>query len=181
VKRGHLSDLEALDLALGDPIADDASAHVGQCAACADRARVLSEGRRLAVESSLPEPDEAFWQQLRAGISARVEQQAARSHRGAVHGWWRWPLAATAAVVLSVGAWSLRSTLNPPTRVGEQPTPVSVASPDDGGSLLASDVVPPIDEDAQSLVDCASCLDGLTDEESRTVIEGLRAEMGKKS
>ena len=178
----HLSDVVALEVALGEARDAAAGAHVAQCAECAARVAAVREGRSLAAEATLPEPGDVFWRALRVRVASRVEEHAASARLWRTRLRWVWSLSAvTSVVVLCAGVWSLQRTQAPPAAVVAGAW-VPLESPDeDAGLALVGEVMPAVEEEGQSWAECSGCLEGLTDQERRVVIETLRQEIGRKS
>jgi hypothetical protein len=181
VTQVHLSETALIDVALGESTANDDAAHLADCAECAERVETARQGWRWASEAELAEPGEVFWRGLRAGIARSVDEAArsARLRRGRVRV--VWSLAAAATVVVSVAAWSVyRSTAPVSSRAQAAWVPLA-ATEEDAGFALVSEVVPALGDDGQSWAGCGACLEELTDDERRDVIDTLRSELGGKS
>jgi hypothetical protein len=96
----HLSPQELVDVVEGTATAEQAH-HAGTCGLCRQHVIALREALALTGTGRVPEPPAAFWQQLRARVSAAVE------HEAAPPAWWRtwgWRGAPVAAVTLVLAA-----------------------------------------------------------------------------
>jgi hypothetical protein len=179
MKQRHLSDVTALDVALGEAHASDVDGHLAQCAECGARVAAVRDGWRLAAEATVHEPGDVFWSALRARIARRVDEDIASSRVSRLRLRAGWSLAA--AVVVLVAVWVVPHTQAPPV-AAVQAAWVPLDSPEeDAGLALVSEVMPAAEEDGQNWMECSGCLEGLTDAERGVVIETLRQEIGRES
>jgi hypothetical protein len=177
----HLSDVSALEVAFGEAQDPGAAAHVAECAECGTRVALVREGRNLAAEATLPEPGDVFWRALRARVASRVEAQAAAARAWRVRLRAAWSLAAVTAIVAFAVVWPTQRTHTTPAAAVPAAW-VPLESPDeDAGLALVGEVVPAVEEEGQSWAECSGCLEGLTDQERKVVIDTLRQEIGRKS
>jgi hypothetical protein len=175
----HVSDAALMDVLEG-VAADRVRDHVAACERC--RARVADARTALdwTAQATLPEPVPSYWDVFRRRVAqALVEVPAARSRR---------PLWAAAALA---GAAMVAVLM-----VGPAPGPVSPpVTP--AVALPAWSALPPADEDpslpileqvaptvaattpAALCSDVSECVVGLTDDESRDLVDALRAQLAQ--
>ncbi|HSD27854.1 MAG TPA: hypothetical protein VLL75_11170 [Vicinamibacteria bacterium] len=175
---GHVSDELLLDVV--DATAPAAAReHVAGCEACRARVAGAAEALALAAEVDVPEPPALYWEAFRKQVGRRLERQGRPAWRAA---YWLLPLAAAAGLFLAVP--TMRSPRGVPS-----PSPAGVAL------LPAWSALPPAEEDeglevlqavATAEPDLVTGFErnglqemllDLSDEESRAVVEGLKADV----
>ncbi|MBN2370991.1 MAG: hypothetical protein JXO72_10940 [Vicinamibacteria bacterium] len=177
MKSRHLSDEQALDLAMSEAGLDENHAHLEECDVCRDRVRHARDGWRLAVDTDIPEPSPLYWEASKRRLGRELDAEDARRRQR------RWlTLAATAAAILATIA------ILAPVFVGlgrDQRAETSVdawsALPrvEDDPSLPMIERM--LDVETEHAIGCClgSCVLVLSDEEVRVVSESLRVEMGR--
>jgi hypothetical protein len=138
-----------------------------------------AEALALAAEADVPEPPALYWEAFRRQVGRRLEEESRPTFRAA---YWLLPLAAAAGLVLALLA------MRPP---GAVPSP----SPADVAVLPAWSALPPAEEDeglevlqavATAEPDLVTGFErnglqemllDLSDEESRAIVEGLKADV----
>jgi hypothetical protein len=181
MRRGHLSDIAALEVALGESRDAGAAAHAAECAECGTRVDAVREGQRLAAEATVREPGDVFWHALHARIKARVEERAVATHHWHLRLRAAWSLAAVAVIIVVAAVWSVQRTQAPPA-AAIQTAWVPLESPDDDAGLaLVGEILPAVEDEGQTWAGCGSCLEGLTDQERQAMVETLRQEIGRQS
>lgn len=169
----HLSDERVVDLAEGEG-RDAERAHLDDCRVCAGRVADAEQMLAVARLAVVPEPTDAYWPVLAAGVNRRIDAEPRRSPA------WRWllPLAATAAGVVVALTHGPVPPANPVT-----PAPaVTVVAPWSALPSLEDDEALTVLEIAGGPVTAA--LDegrglgffvaGLTDDETQELAEQLR-------
>jgi hypothetical protein len=174
MKLEHLTETQALELALGEPVDEAFRAHAAACLACARQVAELRSGLRLAAEAPLDDPGDLFLRAARSSIVARVRADlGARRRRTRA----LWAFAAAASLVLSVLAWSRLGLPVAPAEV-PSPAPAWVALPpsaDDAGWPVIEDVVPALEDEAWD--PAALELVDLSPAESQAFVEALQEEL----
>jgi hypothetical protein len=180
MKTRHVSEVEAIDIALGERGSSAMAAHVADCPQCAERVAAVRAARDLVDEDEVPDPGDLFWRTQLSRIMAHVEDEARVRER---HRRLRvvWSFAAAALVLLTtplVLRWQ-QPPAPPPLLAAWEPLG---PAEDDPGFALVSEVVPAMDETAQEEVAPASSatVDDLTADEQRSLLESLRAELGRQ-
>ncbi len=173
---GHLKDEALLDAVLGQA-GERAARHLRECVACRERVDSARATLRASAEADVPEPPPLFWESFRGQVGRRI---ATEPRRGV-------PLvpafaALAAALLLALGLWNRTQ---PPNDVSRAPSlPAWSALPaleDDIGAQVIQALV--VSEDDLPFLACRGleCLEELTEEESRAVVEALRVELGGRA
>ncbi len=186
VTGGHVGEDVLIDLMDGVANAE-ACAHAASCLHCRARLDQAVSGLERARSADIPEPSPLFWESFRRQVDRRLEagDPSPVWKRFAALPW----LAAAAALVVAVAVLIPRGPAPAPA-----PAPSAVlsawsalppADEDPGLDLLAA-VVPgtsglgPLAE-CQGLGDCMTEAAALSEEESATLTEALRRDLGKQS
>jgi hypothetical protein len=174
----HVSDDVLLDLALGEGAASE-RAHAGSCEACARRVEEARSAVLLAQSAEVPEPSPFYWQSLRHGVSQRIAEDGHKARRFAI----LVPLAAAAALtaVLVVRPGLFKESRVEPGLAAWSALPVEDEDDDlrvlEGMALSGNDLA-----EWDRTEGLGVYLANLTDDESRVLAEGLRAQgQGGKS
>ena len=181
MKTKHVSESEAVDIALGESGLSAMKDHVADCPQCAERVAAVRAAHELVADDEVPDPGDFFWQTQLTRIRARVEDEARgrEKHRRLMVVW----SFAVAALLLVTTTFVIRGRqperVVPPLAAWEPLAPAE----DDPGFALVSAVVPEVDETVQEEVAPASAItvDDLTADEQRSLLESLRAELGRQS
>jgi hypothetical protein len=167
--RPHVTDESVPDLAEGALNAGD-QAHVAQCAACATRVAEARLALEMARGADVPEPSPLYWEALRHNVSQRIAEEKRAPSR-------LWLLLPAALAAGLVAALLMRPA--PPSPLPEPRLAAWSALPpaedDQGlavleGLAVAQGELPAWDEERG----LGAFLAGLSEEESRTLAEGLR-------
>jgi hypothetical protein len=167
----HPSDERLLDIALGGGGEEDV--HVRACPTCAERTREVRAGLDLALEADVPEPSALYWEALRKNVGRRIAEDPRRRLPWA----WLVPLATAAtalAVAVTVGHLP-RPTERPPAAVLPAWTALPPAD-EDPGLLVLEGVAESTGTDLTAWEEgrgLGAFLAGLSDSESRAVVDGL--------
>ena len=179
---GHLTEAAAVDAAWGENGSPETAAHLAECSPCAERVAILRAGRALVEGDAPPDPGQVFWRAQLTRTMARIEEDA-RARRKARKVRAVWSLAAAATLLLSTMI-VLRGTQQTP----QAASPLAawaplVAEEEDPGFALVAELVPVAEEISpeENTLSSTVVLDELTAEEQRTLVEALRAELGRES
>ncbi len=184
MKRVHLTEIEAVDLAWGEPLPASKLAHAAECLRCAERVAATRQGRVLVEQEAVPERDEVFWQAQLARTMARVDEHVEARRRRA---WIAWPLAFASTAALAAAVVIVHSRVEP---LRPTPAPLAAWAPlppaeEDSGYGLVSELVPAAEEAAaDEPVAMSSSWEGfydLTPDEQRSMLEALETELGRDS
>lgn len=164
--RTHLEDDVLLDVVEGTASAG-AARHAGECSQCAERVADARAGMTLAASAGAPDPSPLFWDTFRRRVAFEVDAEPRpRSHR--FGGFLAPALLATAATVAVLSF------------VPREHAPLVVPP----APVAASSAVPQVESDAETLAasiddlacqDVDACVASLSEEESRALVEALRA------
>jgi hypothetical protein len=187
VTGGHLTE-EALIDVLEGAATPAARAHAEACAECGARLADATSGLALARDADVPEPSPLYWHSFRTQVGSRIEAEPASRWKQVFTSPW---LAAAAAVIAATAVLVPRAARtpapSPPTAAVVLPawSPLPPADEDPGLELLAA-VVPGTTElgpltECEGLGDCMAEAATLSDEESATLTDALRRELGSQS
>jgi hypothetical protein len=177
----HLHEESLVDVLDGR---DDASAreHLASCARCAAALDEIAEGLRLAGRADVPERPTAYWE----GFGRRLRDRIDSSAPGRPY--WAWLRPAWIGAAVAVAALSLTPLRGPV--VGEKPARVlppwsalPAVEEDSGLAILeaySSESEGVAEPEVGVCSEIASCLVGLTDEESDAVAKDLGQTLGRE-
>lgn len=182
MKTVHLTEAAAVDAAWGESGSPEAARHLVECSLCAERVAALRSGRALVEGDAPPDPGEVFWRAQLTRTMGRIEEDA-RARRRAGRTRAVWSLAAAATLLLTT-VIVLRGTWQPPRAASPLPAwaPL-VAEEEDPGFALVAELVPVAEEISpeENTLSTTVALDELTAEEQRSLVDDLRAELGRES
>jgi hypothetical protein len=160
----HLKDERLLEVLEGakDP-------HVSSCAECQTRLEEARAGIALALEARVPDPSPLYWESLRRRVTERMDEESHGSR-------WLAPiLAVAAALALAVGVFGPVSRPSPPLAAW---TALPPSEEDSGLAVILA--LGPSPEDLVPASGCAravDCIEGLTEEQSHALLDGLKTEI----
>lgn len=163
----HLKDERLLEVLEG---AEDP--HLSGCAQCQARLEEARTALALALEARVPDPSPLYWDSLRKRVALRIEERAPGSR-------WLTPVLAAAAVLaLAIGVFG------PLTESKRESGPLAAWTPlppseEDSGLAVIEALGPSPDElvPASGCARAVDCIEGLTDEQSHALLEGLKTEI----
>jgi hypothetical protein len=177
----HLSDAAVVDVIEGSAEAR-ARAHVAGCGPCRVRVEDAREAWGWTAHAVVPEPVPSYWDIFRRRVArALVEAPAAPSRRPL----WATAAAASVAVIALLTVLPLHGpVVSVPAAAPTAPVlPAWSALPpadEDPGLPVLEHVVPLAAAAAPAAVECSDiteCMAGLSDDESRALVDVLRQEL----
>jgi len=178
---GHLTEAQAVDAAWGESGSPGTGAHLAGCSLCAERVAAIRAGRALCAEDERPDPGEVFWRAQLRRTMARIEDDAfVRRRKRKARA--LWSLAAAATLLLATTI-VIRGTYAPPVAAPLPAWTPLAAEDEDPGFGLVAELVPAAEEVSPEDEVSASAIavEELTAEEQRTLMDALRAELGRES
>jgi hypothetical protein len=176
----HLSE-ETLLLALEGAEDGEARAHLAECGLCRGLLDEARQGEEMARSSrTIPEPSPLYWEAFRRNLDERIAGERRSVFRPAI----LLPaLAAAAVLVAAIGVLGVRTPRPTPAPTEAHLAAWTALPPadDDSGLALIQALGPSPDE----IVPAAGCettsecvIDRLSEEESHSFLERMRAEKG---
>jgi hypothetical protein len=174
----HPTDAALMDVVEGTA-AEGVLAHVARCARCRQRAEDAEAALVWTRGATVPDPAPSYWDLFRRRLASGIEAPAVPTHHGRLWTAGLLAAAAVAALVIVVPSPAVKRPSGPAAPA--LPAWSALPPADDDASLALLEHAAPAAAAAAPALECpnlTACVAGLSDDESRALVDELRAEIG---